>query len=141
MINQGQGVCLVNNELMKKALDNFKNRDSIYDELAKEFKEKMKKDLVWGTLFFIPLKMSKWEKWLKKYHNNKLFLNARFTLEPVCKFMLQENFITKEESEEITRCWNNYSTYSELRDLCSVSDQCYVTPKQASFINYWSQEE
>ena len=53
------GVCLVNNELMKKALDNYKNRYRIYDELEQEFKEKMKKQRVWGTLFFIPLKMSK----------------------------------------------------------------------------------
>ena len=135
MINQGQGVCLVNNELMKKALDNFKNRDSIYDELAKEFKEKMKKQRVWGTILFIPLKMSKWDKFRIKYKRYLTF-NDQF-----CKFMLQENFITKEESKEMIKCWNNYSTYSELRDLCSVSDQCYVTPKQASFINYWSQEE
>lgn len=137
MINQGQGVCLVNNELMKKALDNYKNRYRIYEELEKEFKEKMKKQMVWGTLFFIPLKRSKWDKWEEKFLKS-LFLNASFTL---CKFMLQENFITKEESEEITRCWNDYSTYSELRNLCSVSDQCYVTPQQAKFINYWSQEE
>ena len=135
MINQGQGVCLVDNELMKKALDNFKNRDRIYEELEKEFKEKMKKQRIWGTLSFIPLKMSKWDKWEIKYKRYLPFIDQ------FCKFMLQENFITKEESEEITRCWNDYCTYSELRDLCSVSDQCYVTPKQASFINYWSQEE
>lgn len=134
MINQG--VCLVNNELMKKALDNYKNRYRIYDELLEEFKEKMKKQMVWGTIFFIPLKMSKWDKWEIKYKIHLPF-NYQF-----CKFMLKENFITKEEEHEaITRCWNNYSTYSELRDLCSVSDQCYVTPKQASFINHWSQEE
>ena len=138
MINYNKGVCLANNELMKKALDNFKNRNRLYNELVEEFKEKMEKQTVWGTLCFIPLKMSKWDRWELKVEKYTIHINS---LDQICEFMLKENFITKEKYEEIYRLWSDLMTFNDLANLHSVSDQCYVTPQQARFIDYWSQEE
>ena len=137
-MNYNKGVCLANNELMKKALDNFKNRNRIYNKLIVEFKEEMKKQTVWCTYFFIPLKRSKWDRWelkVEKYTSHLSFLDQ------LCEFMLKENFITKEKYEAMFRCFYDFFTFGDLENLHSVSDQFYVTPQQARFIACWSQEE